>query len=785
MAFVEDIQMVTLQGEVMVFRCKYLTSRSSEVTFWRTSFQEDSGIFSNKDDKTVTLFKGTSRGVSIVQCSTAVNIKTRQKVPQVLLKICKKGGFKYMLLSLSSNNNAEVHVEFSLPYEMSGVSILHGPTLLWSYQDTIFYTSSQADGVKEVPFCMKVSFVFELPLRHKKLGILGSRMVQKQQMKSDGKDKPILYFIEDGRTFRGDCLIPDIYSSVVCCLVVLNIKEIDGSLRSSLVAATSKKQLVYFENGLPEEVCVLPFEEPQSIRIVHTGTGCLIVVGFEHGNVCAVWRETFKVAACWRGVQRLLVDDFIGGGFEQMLLLFEDEDIFGKFLLTDLCGVHYSAGRTEGEDTNQCEMTEENVVFTIQALDAQLQSGLTFLQNLQRDVHVKDRVIQQCASALQHLLSDRKHFPSPAQQEGLVSLLDEESEEDQCFLDERMKTDSDDRISKVERVWHRVVGKNLIFGVLLTSANHIMKGENVMTAVLSAHPMVQSRTKILSYPEPDTCGAPSAKRSRLSSGPAVLVITDLATLLMFNSTSCSILLNFPSDGTNGASQQCEVLTFELKGALDGKLHPRLLEDCSVDSDESREDLLSLMAAFQSWSFHISSTDRTMVDVVRFIKEKCGADQVKINPQYLLSRSTLSSTSMLFYWKLWSNFSGLLTIYCSDHLDLLRLVDSLCSFLPASHHIQLLKSGRGNQKNPALCMEREIQMVKEGMADLIRGEVQESVSGAVRGAALQISPEQWHRERNAVRLRPVVEAELYRRLVEKIIDVQIDSDVSVLVEAELS
>lgn len=53
-----------------------------------------------------------------------------------------------------------------------------------------------------------------------------------------------------------------------------------------------------------------------------------------------------QVAACWTDVRLLLVDDFVRVGFEQMLLLFEEIDlaqgILGRFLLTDLCGVHYS-----------------------------------------------------------------------------------------------------------------------------------------------------------------------------------------------------------------------------------------------------------------------------------------------------------------------------------------------------------------------------------------------------------------------------------------------------------
>lgn len=53
-----------------------------------------------------------------------------------------------------------------------------------------------------------------------------------------------------------------------------------------------------------------------------------------------------QVAACWTDVRLLLVDDFVGTGSEQVLLLFEEldsaEGMPGKFLLTDLRGVSYS-----------------------------------------------------------------------------------------------------------------------------------------------------------------------------------------------------------------------------------------------------------------------------------------------------------------------------------------------------------------------------------------------------------------------------------------------------------
>lgn len=61
----------------------------------------------------------------------------------------------------------------------------------------------------------------------------------------------------------------------------------------------------------------------------------------------------------------------------------------------------------------------------------------------------------------------------PALQEGLVSLLDEQSEEDECTPYVRMETNSGESLLKVERVWHRVIGHRLVFGALLAPTNQM------------------------------------------------------------------------------------------------------------------------------------------------------------------------------------------------------------------------------------------------------------------------------------------------------------------------
>lgn len=54
----------------------------------------------------------------------------------------------------------------------------------------------------------------------------------------------------------------------------------------------------------------------------------------------------FQIASRWSGVSSVHVDDFMGCGTDQMLLLFKDQGVarqpLEKFLITDLCGISYS-----------------------------------------------------------------------------------------------------------------------------------------------------------------------------------------------------------------------------------------------------------------------------------------------------------------------------------------------------------------------------------------------------------------------------------------------------------
>lgn len=302
MAAERRVKMLAVKGEVLAFQCKSFSSKTrdhrkgSEVSFYRLSFTRDSQSFSVRDRNPSLIHKDSSAETDVVHCCSALDIQQRQKVPCVLLRLCKKrtSAFKYMLYSICTSTEAKLHAEFVLPYEMrDNISILLGPTLIWSHENSVFYTSSQTSGVKEVPVPMTVNFIGELPLRQRKLVVQGA-----QNMPSDqSKVKNILYFIEDGRTLNSACLVPDAYSSVIRCMLVLSAEEVHAGLRSAVLAATSMKQLVRFENGLPLDVCLLPYEQPLSIRVIHTlKNDDLVVVTFIEGNVCAVWKDTFQVS---------------------------------------------------------------------------------------------------------------------------------------------------------------------------------------------------------------------------------------------------------------------------------------------------------------------------------------------------------------------------------------------------------------------------------------------------------------------------------------------------------
>ncbi|KAI2660942.1 Fanconi anemia group B protein [Labeo rohita] len=752
-------KMLAVKGEVLAFHCKSLSSKTrdhrkgSEVSFYSLSFDRDSQSFFVRDPNPSLIHKDSSAEMDIVHCCSALDVQQRQKVPCVLLRLCKKrtSAFKYKLYSICTSTDAKLHAEFVLPYEMrDNISIVHGPTLIWSHENSVFYISSQTGGVKEVPIPLRVNFIGELPLRQRQIVIQGAQNVSSDQSNVQN----ILYFTEDGRSFNSACLVPDAYSSVIRCMMVLSAEEVD-SLRSVVLAATSMKQLVLFENGLPRDV-----------------------------------------ACCWTGVRLLLVDDFVGCGTDQMLLVFESssEEPLSSFLLTDLCAVTYSCGRSDGEELNTSDAAQENHLLTVQALETRLQSGLNVLEDLQRDVEVKDRLLQQSLMALTDLVSGREHVISSPQQEGLVSLWDDDDDDAGDEEDDGMQTECAEAALKVHRVWQRVIGQSLIVGVVLTTTNNTSVMNISASIVLDSRQtaaVMNTKTVILPYPASDAAVAhgPSPMKIRRSdcsadsggSRLALVAVTDAAPLLTSGCVRCPIMLHYstkqspgsPAEESARVSQHCGQISLNLKDISMGKLHPQLLRDCKLNTDEAREDLLSLMALMDVWFFMVECPDHTLADVQGWLQESMRFERLEIDPRF-----TADPTGVrLFRWVQNS----------PDELSLLRFLHSLCDFLPVSHDIQPLERPRSCAGSLAQTLQTEIHTVTQGVCSVLRSD-----EGVRRGEAeshassqpLQTLREEWLKERGRYneRLRPLLDCTRYSRLIERMIHTQLDADEAALMEA---
>ena len=297
-------------GDILSFQFTYglgsggEQQSGSELRVTRMSFHRETKAFPIKFEGKTEMNRSSSASVEVVGCSSVVDVKVGLAVPCLLLKRCKKQGslFKYLLFTLSNSNSLNPHLEFKVPYEIKdNLTLLQGPTVLWSNAGMIHYISLQVGEVKQASIHLSsVSFIGELPLDKRQIIIFGSKISSKERTVNAQEDAwgqiNLGYFLEEGKEFDGAWILPHAYSSVVKCMLFISAEEDEDGLKASVVAATSRKQLVWFEGGAPKDICILPFEEPQNVLMVDTGrNGCLFTISFSHGNVCTVWKDSFQV----------------------------------------------------------------------------------------------------------------------------------------------------------------------------------------------------------------------------------------------------------------------------------------------------------------------------------------------------------------------------------------------------------------------------------------------------------------------------------------------------------
>ncbi|XP_038576560.1 Fanconi anemia group B protein isoform X1 [Micropterus salmoides] len=830
-----SLHRLSLCGKIILFNCKRATatndSERSELIFCSLSFErKDNAFLIAAEGAAVISRKRSAHRVEIVTCKCAIHVQKRVATPCVLVtKKSEKGGsFQYTLLTLSSSNRLEPCMEFKLPYEMrENVSILRGPTVLWSHAGNVFYTSLQAGEVRQVPIPLSHIVVGELPLHKEQIFVLGLQNVSEQSLNNQSTSKALGYFVDNGHVFDGTIILPHPYICITRCVFVLSAEKVDGGLKSAVVAATFNQQLVYFENGIVKDTCQLPFGQTENIQLVNTGrNGCLFVISFHQEHVCAVWKETFQIASHWSGVSSVHVDDFVGCGTDQMLLCFKDQGVtrhsLDKFLITDLCGISYSS--CQDNIAPETSLLPENYLLTLQALESRLQSGLTVLQELQREVRVKERVLQQSVQALTDVVSEREPIFTQPEQEGLIALWDCDDESKDEALDD--KTQDMPAVSskpQVDKLWHRIAGDRMVVGVILTTDSPVPVA-SVSLSILtetgqsSMPAVIQTQSQVCWLPAPCSSSSsssssaslfpePAAKRSKPHSASrpndlntrrlAVTAVTRLTPLLNSGCVKCRVMLHYVHrrDAFSVVSNPTPVVLHCGQVTLDIRtdFQTQLLKNPKLKTDEVKEDLLSLMAVLERWVFYIDSPDHSLGDVDGWIQKRVGCKRIEVSPQYLLLNSSGPSALMLLHWHQITPFQGELSVHSSSQLQMLQFLDSLLAYLPVSCSIQPVRStrGQGAAQTFSLALEKEVVSLRECASLLLCEEEEEGKKKkslehedspepvSVKG--LQRCREVWQRdmERSRMRLSPLVDVGKYRRLTQSMSKVQLDGDLAAL------
>lgn len=380
-ALVTNHHLLCFSGNIFLLKCHQTTdsndSKAGDLTlaFCRLSYNREENAFVKAAAGAVVLGAGASSRTDILKCKCVYHCRKRVETPCIL--VLKKGDreddFQYSLFTLSSDR-LELCLQFRLPYRTrKSVRVLRGPAVMWRHAGGVFFTSLQTGAVKSVPVQVPHAVFGELPFRKDSVFVFGVQEPSGTQSVSPN----LGYFIENGRTFDGNVILPHPYISITQCMLILSAEKSDCSqvLQSAVVAATSEQQLVYFENGMVKNACKLPFEQPNNIQIIDAGRGgSMFVVSFQQGHACSIWKETFQVcknkilchkrlvilqqclhllhfssclqvAAQWSDVDSVHVGDFLACGTEQILVVFGDHAVAGKlekFLLTDLCGITYA-----------------------------------------------------------------------------------------------------------------------------------------------------------------------------------------------------------------------------------------------------------------------------------------------------------------------------------------------------------------------------------------------------------------------------------------------------------
>ncbi|KAM8820340.1 LOW QUALITY PROTEIN: Fanconi anemia group B protein [Eudromia elegans] len=850
----EQEQVLAYNGEVLIFQLsgpKHVegaAGKTTNLSVRRMAFDRDTKLFIQKSSGVFSMH-GNPLEAEMICCSCATDSRSGLILPCVLLKKKKrKNVLKYLVLLLHSSNQFEQCFHFKLDYELKDdVRLFAGPSVLWRHANRLFHISRDACAVRSAPLQLS-SVVWAGETPDEGLLVLGVRAAclseredEPELSTSDGAiwgTEFFVYAIETQKIITGISFMPHAYSRVVSSVCVCKKEVLRKQLRISLVAVTHKNQLIWFQDGLPKGVCELPYEKPCSIKTaVTTSNNLLFIVSFASGNTCAIWRDGFQVVSKWQKVNSVLVDDFVGYGTEQMLLLFKDDscaDVLSTFRITDFGEINYASGINYKDDTPMAEGLQENSLLTVQALETRLQAGYTSIRELQHHLRLKKKVILESCRALIDLVQERSHILPSAKKEGLVSLWDD-TENLLHSLNKEAAMTAKVPEHFIEKLWQRIVDDRLIVGVKLTESFNLSLSDVSLSLVmdpdLTSISPIECQNKIITLNKAFSALAisscqmePPPKRmkldidskndlekdlhnrglkNQLDGERTFIAVTSLSPLLAFHSVHCMVLLHAKKEKHQRDYLQkskkiallCGKILLNLEDISRGKYSVKMLRDNSYCTG-SLEDIFAVLAASIRFSFQIMSSDYTLTPINSWLQEEMECTPFKECHNNLFCQRVGNLHGTIFNWTPKSSFEGVLTLFCRNGTVLFQCLHSLARVLPPSSDIKLLRSGSKDRLTDQLAraLENEVLISRNSFSSK-ENEVEKSGTGKRTSKKISDAPvasfldskeevqqfrKKLHHEReeSVLCMNQTVNGALYQKITLKMAEAQLHSDMIV-------
>ncbi|XP_029785852.1 Fanconi anemia group B protein [Suricata suricatta] len=847
----EQERLLCYNGEVLIFRLSkgHVAGKGPVETpvlhVRRMVFDSGTRAFVQKSTGFFTL-KGENSHSKIMCCNCVSDFRTGINLPHIMIQCNKRNTFKYFLLFLHSTNKFEKRLSFRLRHELKhGVRVLNGPLVLWRHAETFYCMSSLMGKIKTLSVNFSsVEWAGEIEnlgmvLLGPKTGLLSGKGCTQKLSKSDyaiWNTKFCVYSLENEKVISDAYIIPPAYSSVVTCVHVCATENVNNQLRMSLIALTRKNQLISFKNGTPKSVCQLPFGDPRAVQLMDSGEEEFFIISFKSSDVCAVSKKNFQVVAKWEKVSSVLIDDFIGSGTEQVLLLFRDSlnsHCLSSFTVTNLGNINYSSETLDCSEDDLFEDKQRNHYLMVLPLEKRLKVGLASIQELQHDLLLKEKFISKSWKILLNLIQGKDESTSGAEKAHLVTLCGKE-ENPTCTFDEKTPDNFQDSEQLVEKIWYRVIDDSLVVGVKTTSSlklslNHVTLSLLMDQALSSSCRLIKCHNRVIKLsrdfspaPRSVPCEIGSeAKRMKLTidrkeegeeeekdeegfvGGQAskkecvqvITAVTPLSPLLAFCNFCCIVLLQISKRENGNSSEdhyvQCGRLFISLEDLSSGKY---LLTFPKKKPIERMEDLFALLTVFEKTCFQVTSPSYSLTSMKTWLLEHMKCEVIKKFPEICFCKRPGSFYGTLFNWKQRTPFEGILIVYSRNQTVLFQCLHNLIAALPTNCFFKRLKLGHEDLLSDRLASPLEQELVILGSLSSAVVKVKnnlvqsceaskEKSSGAVaalsdRKESILAYRKQLQREKTqTLRTNLKVSGALYREMTLKLAEVQLRSDLA--------